>query len=726
MQPLQPDKMSKTGHRKMKPEALNGTTGQKRKREEVRKPTQVKKQKLQQDREKLPIYPRAKEIRQSLKNHNVLVLTGETGSGKSTQVPQFLLDSPWCTGKIAVTQPRRVAAINLARRVAEEMATPLGRSSPASKVGYSVRFDDNTSPSTRIKFLTEGMLLQEMLRDPALKEYSCVVVDEVHERSVDVDLILGFLRQLLEDEEGKRKGKPLKVVVMSATADVEGLMRFFDGMPDRGSDQKTGDSKGAVDNGSGGPIQNGIDSKVSRCHVEGRQYPVKTHYLDSPAPDYLDTALHRIFQIHCKEPMPGDILVFLDGAEAIKSLQKSVEEFAAHLTTDFPKLLVLPLYAKLPQYAQQLIFERAPPNTRKVILSTNIAETSVTVPGVRFVVDSGRFKMKQFRSKLGLESLLAKPISKSSAEQRKGRAGREAAGQCYRLYTESTYMDLEQDTKPEILHCDLSNAILKMKSRGVDDILDFPFLTAPPLEALQRSLNQLVNLSCLEAQTGAITPLGQKVARLPLPPQLGVVLIESSKPSRSCLTEVIDIISCLSVEDIWLPIHTDSSANEAIINARSQLHRREGDLLTFLAAVQAYTNEDSDRKAWCKKHAISHSAMKAVMDVRKQLLHQTVSSSSSSSSNAYLLPPPSREVLAENIIKSFLQGFKSNIAILCPDKSYKTAFSRQTVAIHPSSVLADRDRGKKMEGIVFCDFVFTQKAYARNVSAIQLGWLDEL
>ncbi|KXT16061.1 hypothetical protein AC579_7101 [Pseudocercospora musae] len=726
-----PDKMSKTEHRKMKTEALNGTTGQKRKREEVRKVTQVKKQKLQQDRERLPIYPRAKEIRRSLEKHDVLVLTGETGSGKSTQVPQFLLESAWCTGKIAVTQPRRVAAINLARRVAEEMATPLGRSSPASKVGYSVRFDDNTSPSTRIQYLTEGMLLQEMLRDPALKEYSCVVVDEVHERSVDVDLILGFLRQLLEHEGGKRKGQPLKVVVMSATADVEGLMRFFD--TDRGSDQKAGFLQGAVENGSGRPIQNGVDSKVSRCHVEGRQYPVKTHYLDSPASDYLDTALHRIFQIHCKEPMPGDVLVFLDGAEAIKSLQKSVEEFAAHLTTDFPKLLVLPLYAKLPQYAQQLIFERAPPNTRKVILSTNIAETSVTVPGVRFVVDSGRFKMKQFRSKLGLESLLAKPISKSSAEQRKGRAGREAAGQCYRLYTESTYKDLEQDTKPEILHCDLSNAILKMKARGVDDILNFPFLTAPSLEALQRSLNQLVNLSCLEVQTGAITPLGQKVARLPLPPQLGVVLIESSQPSRSCLNEVIDIVSCLSVEDIWLPIHNDSSANEAVIEARSQLQRREGDLLSLLAAVQAYTNDESDRKAWCRKHAISHSAMKSVMDVRKQLRQQTKSLQASSVSNpsnqqnASEPPTISRsEDLSTNIIKSFLVGFKSNIAILCPDKSYKTAFSRQTVSIHPSSVLADRDRGKKMEGIVFCDFVFTQKAYARNVSAIQLGWLDEL
>ncbi|EME77620.1 uncharacterized protein MYCFIDRAFT_157688 [Pseudocercospora fijiensis CIRAD86] len=705
----------------MKSAPLDTSAGQKRKRDEGKKnSTPMKKRKTQLDaqRQALPIYPRAKEIRQSLKDHNVLVLTGETGSGKSTQVPQFLLESPWCTGKIAVTQPRRVAAINLARRVADEMGSPLGRSSPASKVGYSVRFDDNTSASTKIMFLTEGMLLQEILRDPALKEYSCVVVDEVHERSVDVDLILGFLKVLLDDEERKRMGRPLRVVVMSATADADGLMRFFE--------RKGVDEEATFENGSEGIIQNGNDSKVSRCHVEGRQYPVKTHYLDSPTPDYLDTALHRIYQIHCKEAMPGDILVFLDGAEAIKSLQKSVEEFAGHLTTDFPRMLVLPLYAKLPQHAQQLIFERAPPNTRKVILSTNIAETSVTVPGVRFVVDSGRFKMKQFRSKLGLESLLAKPISKSSAEQRKGRAGREAAGQCYRLYTESTYKDLEKDTKPEILHCDLSNAILKMKARGVDDILNFPFLTAPPLEALQRSLNHLVNLSCLEAQTGTITPLGQKVARLPLPPQLGVVLIESSKPSRSCLNEVIDIISCLSVEDIWLPIHNNNETNESILQARSHLHRREGDLLTYLAAVQTYTNDSttSDRKLWCKNHAISHSAMKAVMDVRKQLRTQTKSLSSST-----LPSSSSSENLNENILKCFLIGYKSNIAILCPDNSYKTALSKQVVAIHPSSVLAERerrDRGKKMEGIVFCDFVFTQKAYARNVSAIQLQWLDEI
>lgn len=452
-------------------------------------------------------------FRQAVRNNDVLILSGETGSGKSTQVPQFLEQS---FGKTVVTQPRRVAAISLAKRVADEMGTPCGSSSPASKVGYSVRFDESTSPSTRIKFVTEGMLLQEMLRDPALKQYGCIIVDEVHERSVNVDLILGFVKQLLL--ERSKRSKPLKIVIMSATADVNAIAGFFskslpsspgteqalngaehtpemeieeaswDGFSDgegsalpqetsAGSAQKSSDFVNA--NASTGDIyRQNIHSKtnlssrlrISVCQVEGRQYAVKLHYLEKPVDDVLEGALQRIFQIHCKEPMPGDILVFLTGQETIQGLQKLVEEYAANLTRDFPKLLVLPLFAALPQSAQQRIFLPAPNNTRKVILSTNLAETSITVPGIRFVVDTGKAKVRQFRSRLGLDSLLVKPISRSSADQRKGRAGREAAGNCYRLYTEADYTSLEMDNTPEILRCDLGQAILNMKARGVKDV----------------------------------------------------------------------------------------------------------------------------------------------------------------------------------------------------------------------------------------------------------------
>ena len=289
-----------------------------------------KRVKLAASRRLLPIWNKQEEIRAALRTSNILVLSGETGSGKSTQLPQYLLDEEWMlSGKIAVTQPRRVAAISLAKRVAEEMGTPCGSSSPASKVGYSVRFDESTSPSTRIKFLTEGMLLQEMLRDAEMKQYSCVVVDEVHERSVNVDLILGFLRNLLR-KPSKRK-QPLRVVVMSATADVESIRSFFAGessemlqdhpiLAGQPADSKTENdaSSEASWNGFSDQEDDSASSpkhEAASCHVEGRQYPVKLRYLDKPTDDVIETALESIFRIHCKEPMPGDILVFLTGQD---------------------------------------------------------------------------------------------------------------------------------------------------------------------------------------------------------------------------------------------------------------------------------------------------------------------------------------------------------------------------------------------------------------------------
>ena len=360
------------------------------------------------------------------------------------------------------------------------------------------------------------------------------------------------------------------------------------------------------------------ETKVSLCHVEGRQYPVRVHYFDKPSDDVIEAALQRIFQIHCREPMPGDILVFMTGQETIQNLQKLVEEYAENLTREFPKILVLPLFAALPQSAQQRVFQPAPRNTRKVILSTNIAETSVTVPGVRFVVDTGKAKIKQFRNRLGLDSLLIKPISKSSADQRKGRAGREAPGQCYRLYTEAGFQSLDKDNTPEILRCDLSEALLKMKARRVDDVLGFPFLTPPPREAIEKALLQLLRLGALE-ETGKISKIGRQVARLPLTPSLGRVIIEAAR--LECILEVIDIVACLSVENIFLNVDTEEAREQAQA-ARQQLFRRQGDHLTLLAAVRGYASESADRRRWAENHLISHRAMQSVMDVRKQLRAQ--------------------------------------------------------------------------------------------------------
>ncbi|KAF7162629.1 hypothetical protein CNMCM5623_007854 [Aspergillus felis] len=692
---------------------------------------------LYETRKNLPIFPHGDEIRQKLRANDVMLLVGETGSGKSTQIPQFLVDERWCRptkamatqddgskkeltvgGCIAITQPRRVAAISLARRVAEEMGTPLGSSSPASKVGYSVRFDTSTSPSTRIKFLTEGMLLQEMLHDPSLTKYSAIVVDEVHERGINVDLVLGFLRNLVSGKKEGRGGVPLKVVVMSATADMESLTDFFkEGLQAQGDTKTTNGKNDQQDS----PQANGED-KISVCHIKGRQFPVKTIYAPAPVHDFVDAALKVIFQIHYKEPMPGDILVFLTGQETVEALEHLVNEYATGMDPALPKVQVLPLFAALPQVAQQRVFLPAPPRTRKIILATNIAETSVTVSGVRFVVDCGKAKIKQFRTRLGLDSLLVKPISKSAAIQRKGRAGREAPGQCYRLYTEKDYLALDETNTPEILRCDLSQALLNMKARGVDDVLGFPFLTRPPRESLEKALLQLLSIDALE-ESGKISSIGLHIAKLPLTPTLGRVLLAASEHGEGCLLDVIDIISCLSVENIFLNTTSEEKKEEAE-KARRDLYRREGDHLTMLATVQAYAAENTDRKAWAERHLVSHRAMQSVMDVRKQLTMQcrqakllpSASESRNGSNNS-----AAREPSPVLILQSFLRGFSTNTARLVPDGSYRTVVGNQTVAIHPSSVLF----GKKVEGIMYNEFVFTNRSYARGVSAVQMDWVGD-
>jgi ATP-dependent RNA helicase DHR2 len=343
---------------------------------------------------------------------------------------------------------------------------------------------------------------------------------------------------------------------------------------------------------------------------------------------------------------------------------------------------------------------------------------------VRYVIDCGKSKIKQFRNRLGLESLLVKPISRSAAIQRQGRAGREAAGQCYRLYTEDGFKTMDERTTPEILRCDLSQAILTMKARGVDDVLNFPFLDRPPREALEKALLQLLHLQALN-EDGKISETGLKISRFPLPPTLGRVLVEAASPTRDCLLPVIDIISALSVENVFLNLVTEERKEEAE-EARREIYRREGDHLSLLVTVQRYAEEKTDRKNWCEKHFVSHRAMQNVMNIRKQLQSQCVALKLISNSDVTAAEnedssAPSEEQ-SQAILQCMLRGFISNTARLMPDGSYKTLMGNQTVAIHPSSVLF----GRKVEAVVFNEFVYTGKAWARGVSAVQLDWVSEV
>ncbi|KAK3694717.1 P-loop containing nucleoside triphosphate hydrolase protein [Podospora appendiculata] len=692
-------------------------------------------------RQSLPLWAHQDEIRRLLRKDDVLVLVGETGSGKSTQVPQFLYQEEWCQKKrvrigsqgraeevtvggiIAITQPRRVAATTLAHRVSREAGTPLtGERGGSDKkgassrglVGYSVRFDHRVPPGTRIKFVTEGMLLQELLRDPHLRQYSAIVVDEIHERSVDVDLLSGFLKQIVSGDKAGRGGIPLKVVIMSATANVESIKKFFSGADDKRPQTP------ATQEAQPGP-------SVQYLQIEGRQYPVVATHTPKPVADIQETLLKTIFKLHTEEPLhdkygPNDILAFLTGQEEIEGAQKLIEEYAATLGPKVPKIKVFPLFGQLSMEAQHEAFQPVKGDfTRKIVLATNIAETSVTVPGVRFVVDCGKAKVKQYRPRLGMESLLAKPISKSSAIQRAGRAGREGPGKCFRLYTQETYDDLQKTDLPEILRTDVLGAVLTMKARGIDDVLSFPLMDPPEVESVEKALLHLHLLGAL-ADDGSITETGRKMVMFPVTAPYARVLLAAADPEYDCLLEVIDIISCITAgDDIFMQIQSEE-VREEVEAFRKELSRREGDLLTYLTTMQLYVAENTDRAQWCKARRLNVRNMKQALNIRKQLRGLCVKQGMTKQPAPDPQPfSPISPEQADTILKCFLKGFALKTAMLAPDSSYVTAHGKHVVAIHPSSVL----HGQKKEAIMFLEHVYTQKNYAKKVSAIQAAWIAE-
>jgi ATP-dependent RNA helicase DHR2 len=782
---------------------------------------------LEKVRRDLPIWAKRADIRWALRNNDVLLLNGETGSGKSTQVPQFLCTEPWCKkrmvkienqdgqpedisvgGMIAITQPRRVAAITLAHRVAREMGSPLVKGTGRGEVGYSVRFDSLVPVGTKIKFLTEGMLLQEMLHDPNLRKYSAVIVDEIHERSVDVDLLAGFLREIVHGDRKGRGGIPLKVVVMSATLDLGGIEAFF-GKPDTQPKYRPGNNHGKIlaahmlEFGVDGALEsdrlrrssnesfsswNGFSdsedesttslspsSKLEKAsaasksrisplprsaslhsvdpshlqeessdveaqfgvsegcasengvaieYVRGRQHEVDIFYEVEPAPDYLYNILQTILQLHVKEPLPGDILAFLTGQEEIETLQTQLEGHAKNLVKTLPRMKVMPLHGSLPAQAQQDVFERVKEHfTRKIVLATNIAETSVTVSGVRFVVDCGKAKVKQYRPRLGMESLLAKPISRVSAIQRAGRAGREARGKCFRVYTEQDYLKLEQDDLPEILRSDVIEAVLKMKARGVNDVLAFPLMDSPNFVAMEKALLQLHMMGALDDR-GNLTDVGMKMARYPLPAACGRVLIAAAEPEANVLLETIDIVSCLTADsEIFLQPMSEEE-RDGIEASRHDILDRRGDIITLLNTIQKYAAENADRRGWCRKRLVSIRAMKMALAIRKQLrqiCYQQKLLKELPPSDPLPVESISPERV-ESIFKSFLKAFGTKTALLAPEGSYITTVGRNPIAIHPSSVLY----GQKVEAIMFLDHVFTAKSYAKKVSAIQANWITRV
>ena len=398
-------------------------------------PTGAKRDEIDRVRKSLPIYRAKDKLMEEIRRSETIIIIGETGSGKTTQIPQYVYDDITLTNglMVGVTQPRRVAAVSVSQRVADETGTEHGK-----LVGYAIRFEDVSSEETRIKFLTDGMLLREAVADPFLKKYGVIMIDEAHERTLQTDFLLGTIKgvQRRRRKERDRRGQtlpPLRIIVMSATLEASSFSKFFDGAP--------------------------------VVYSRGRTFPVEMYYTEEPEEDYLDAAMLTVLQVNAEEA-PGDVLVFLTGQEEIESLGRMLRERAAKLPSDVPRLNVRLLFAALPPEEQMKVFETTPPGTRKVVLATNIAETSLTINGIRYVIDSGLSKMRIHHPRSGVDELAITPIAQSQAQQRAGRAGREAAGKCFRLYTEEVMPSLERYVKPELLRTNLSGVVLQLKVRS--------------------------------------------------------------------------------------------------------------------------------------------------------------------------------------------------------------------------------------------------------------------
>lgn len=523
----------------------------------------------------------------------MLVVVGDTGSGKTTQMTQYLAEEGFANrGKIGCTQPRRVAAMSVAKRVAEEVGCRVGQ-----EVGYTIRFEDCTSPDTRIKYMTDGMLLRECLIDPKVSQYSVIILDEAHERTISTDVLFGLLKskwlsstllychskeQHLTHILGAIKYRPdLKLIITSATLDADKFATYFENCP--------------------------------IFTIPGRTYPVEVLYTKEPEADYMDATLITVMQIHLSEP-PGDILLFLTGQEEIDTAAEILFERMKALGPDVPELIILPVYSALPSEMQSRIFEPTPPGSRKVVIATNIAETSITIDGIYYVIDPGFVKQNKWDAKLGMDSLVVVPISQAAARQRAGRAGRTGPGKCYRLYTEAAYRnEMLPNTIPEIQMLNLAMTVLNMKAMGINDLLNFDFMDPPPETNLITALEQLYALQALDDE-GLLTRLGRKMAEFPLEPPLSKMLIESV--DLGCSEEILTIVAMLTAQNVF---YRPKEKQAAADSKKAKFHQPEGDHLTLLTVYNAW-KASKFSNPWCFENFIQARSMKRAQDVRKQLL----------------------------------------------------------------------------------------------------------
>lgn len=621
-------------------------------------------------RKRLPVYAYRNEFLAALKDNQVLILVGETGSGKTTQIPQYLHEIGYSElGKIGCTQPRRVAAMSVAARVAEEMDVRLGH-----EVGYSIRFENCTNSKTVIQYMTDGMLLREILTQPDLTPYSCMIIDEAHERTLHTDILFGLVKDIV------RFRPDLKLVISSATLDAEKFSKYFD--------------------------------DASIFLIPGRMFPVDIYYTKAPEADYVEASIVTVLQIHVSQPLNGDILVFLTGQEEIETAAEILAHRAKAFGSRIAEIIICPIYANLPSDQQSKIFDKTPSGARKVVIATNIAETSLTIDGICYVVDTGLNKQKTFNARSGMESLVVVPVSQAAANQRAGRAGRTQPGKCFRLYTAFSFQhELEPNTVPEILRTNLGNVVLLLKSLGINDLISFDFLDKPPADALIRALEQLYALSAL-SDTGELTKIGRRMAEFPLDPMLSKTVIVSEK--YRCTSEILSVVSMLSLgaSVFYRPKEKAVHADTARLNfARGG----GGDHISLLRCYADWAANEYSH-VWCFENYVQVRSMKKARDIREQL-----ESFCDRVEVDHLVSSPDD---LDSILKAVTAGFFYNVAKLSRSGEYQTIKQAKTVYIHPSSVLAkDEDRPN---WVVYFELAFTTKEYMRQVAPIQPSWLIEI
>ncbi len=608
----------------------------------------------------LPISERIVDIANAIEAHPVVIVAGETGSGKTTQLPKICLAmGRGVDRQIGCTQPRRIAATSVAARVAQELATELG-----DVVGYKVRFTDRVKHTSSVKFMTDGILLAEIQGDARLRRYDTIIVDEAHERSLNIDFLLGFLRRLLPERPD------LRVIVSSATLETARFAAFF------------GDA----------PV----------VEVSGRTYPVDVLYRpprDDEA-DLADAVANTVNEIAEMDPR-GDMLVFLPGEREIREAASEIEKRA------LPHTVVLPLYARLPASEQQRVFQRLP--ERRVVLATNVAETSLTIPGIVYVVDPGLARVNRYNVRTGVSQLLIEPISKASADQRKGRCGRTANGVCFRLYDEEAYLSRPGHTDPEIKRISLAGVILRMKALRLGDIERFPFLDPPEPRAIADGYRVLEELGAIR-DDGRLTAIGEQLGRLPLDPRLGRMILGGR--DEGALREVLILAAVLGLQD---PRERPVAAQQRADEAHRKFRDEASDFASYLSLwsfwqdARAHSSRRQVQKL-CRDHFLSYPRMREWEDIHDQLVRVMRELEFSPG------PPAS----ADQIHRALLPGLLSRIGMWSQEARIYIGARQTRFAIHPSSGLAR----KPPAWVMAAELVETSQLFARGVARIDPAWLE--